>query len=74
MKSEARNLNFETIPNDQNPKLNVLFHFNSLKSLFVCHSRAGGNPEGSQRCWIPAFAGMTNPLGTTLVDFFKKIN
>ncbi len=72
MKSVARNSNFETISNDQDPKLNVLFHFNSLKSLFVCHSRAGGNPEGFQRCWIPAFAGMTNPLDSSFGGFLQK--
>ena len=73
MKSEARNLNFETIPNDQNSKKRFYFTLFFGKSL-CCHSRAGGNLEGFQRCWIPAFAGMTNALGAPLVDFFKKIN
>jgi hypothetical protein len=37
-----------------------------LKNSFRCHAREGGHPENSTKCWILAFAGMTNPCTSSL--------
>jgi len=53
-------------------KLQKTYHFSAVRSFLVRHSRTGWNPEGSQRNWIPACAGMTNPIVTLFgVDFQK---
>jgi len=42
--------------------------FEMTGKFFLCHSRAGGNPEEKSWPWIPAFAGMTDV--TRIVSFF----
>jgi len=64
----------------KNAKYFFLYQFSFLKRFFVCHSRAGGNPDSFPKKtgflleFIPMKigAGMTNRLNTLFAVVFQK--